>query len=129
MRPRRLASTQNVASTNPAVTLGDIFSKLTPTQRETVEKILVSLLDTNNIEMKTEIQVPLNVTRLELLGHWASLENAPQTSSIITKFCNFYRVNMVSHDRLSRKEIISALSERLKSEDKTLAEKLTEPPT
>ena len=114
---------------NPAVTLGDIFSKLTPQERqETIEKILLELIRPENLGLKADIQMPTNFTRLEIIAFWAKIEGAEQTYNLLQEFCRLFRVNWISHDRGSRKEITGVLAERFK-QDKSLEERLLEPST
>ncbi len=105
---------------NPAkaMNMQEVISKFSQMDEETVEKILVQLLDEKNLEMKTDIPVPLALTRLEVLGDYVDsefkrvgLENSV-TAKLITTFARKFRVNRVSYDRKSREEIIRALSER-----------------
>jgi hypothetical protein len=104
-----------------------IFDDLLQSDEESFEKILISLLEEDNVAMKTEIQKPLNLTRLECLGAWLKAEKMKKSSKLIEAFILSYRINMVSNKRQSRKEIIAALTEGLK-EERTAAEKLTQPP-
>lgn len=114
---------------NPATLLGDIFSKLTPQQQqETVERILVEMIRPEHLPLKSDIQMPTNFTRLEIVGYWAKLEGANKTYELIQEFCRLFRMNWISHDRGSRKEITQVLSERFK-QDKSLEERLLEPAT
>jgi len=94
------------------------------TQDETLEKILLQMLDdTKGLPMKTHIKKPLNLSRLETLAFIFRQEGDAETGDILDYFVQKYRVNMVSFDRKSRTEIIQAI-EGLKHEDRTLADKL-----
>lgn len=95
---------------------------------ETMEKILAALMDKNNIEMKTEIQMPLNLTRLNAIADALIAHQRPKSGKLLKDFIKAYLEYMVSHDREGRKEIIHAISESLKKE-KTIGEKLTSPPS
>jgi len=104
-----------------------MFDDLLRTEEESFEKILISLLEEDNVAMKTEIQKPLNLTRLECLAGWLKAEKMKKSAKLIETFVLSYRINMVSNKRQSRKEIIAALTEGLK-EERSATEKLTQPP-
>jgi len=98
-------------------------SDFSPIEEQSPMQILNSLQDKENVEMQTEIQQPLNLTRLETLAKWCGDEKAPDSKATLLDFVNDFRINMVSYDRKSRKEIITALTESIKEERK-LADKL-----
>jgi hypothetical protein len=98
-------------------------SDFSPIEEQSPMQILNSLQDKENVEMQTEIQQPLNLTRLETLAKWCGDEKAPDSQTTLMTFVNDYRINMVSFDRKSRKEIITALTESIKEERK-LSDKL-----
>jgi hypothetical protein len=104
-----------------------IFDELMQVEEESSLKILVDLLHTDNIEMKTDIQKPLNFTKFEILGDWLKAESMKKSSKSVSTFAFKYRVNMVSHNRKSREETIRALTEILK-EERNLTDKLISPP-
>jgi hypothetical protein len=86
-------------------------------QEETAEKILVKLLDDKGIELKTEIRDPRALAQLSTLARWLELEKMSQSAKIIDDFVDYFLRYMVSKDRQSRKEIVKALSDRLKREN------------
>ena len=96
---------------------------LIQTQDETLEKILLKMIDEKGVPMKTHIKNPLALSKLELLAKVLRLEGAIDVADILDAFIQMYRVNMVSFDRKSRTEIISAI-EGLKRDERTLADKL-----
>lgn len=104
-----------IADTNIETSLGDLFKG----EDESIEKILLSLLDKENILMKSEIHMPLNLTRLKTIGHWLVLEGQEDNAKLLFNFVLDYAEIMVSFDRKSREEIIRAI-EGLK--EKALAE-------
>jgi hypothetical protein len=104
--------------------LDDLFQM----QEESLEKILVNLLDDENVGMKTEIQRPTVTTKLEFLGVWLDVEGATDSSEMVEKFVKLFKVNMVSHKRQSRKEIIQGLSAGFQ-EERSVGDKLTKPVT
>jgi hypothetical protein len=107
--------------------LGEIFGSMIPLEEETPEHILAGLINPENIGMKSRIPNPLVLTQFEILGHYAEIDNLPQTAKVFEKFAEFFRVNGISADGERVKEIVQALSERIKQE-RTATEKLTAPP-
>lgn len=105
----------------------NIFESMIPYEEETVERIITDMIDPENVEMKTRVGVPLNLSRLELFGTWYEMENLPKSAEVIKVFCKLLRVNEVSLDGKSREEIVRILSEAMKQE-RTLRDKLTSPP-
>jgi len=105
-----------------------IFDGLIPMQeKDSLEQILNNLLNPDNIEMKTEIQRPLNLTKLKMLSIWLRNEGMISAANLIDGFIYEFRVNMVSNKRQSRKEIISALTPNLQQE-RTIEDKLINQP-
>src|SRR4030065_1421823 len=99
--------------------LGGVISR----DEDTFQKILVKLIDPLNPETKTEIHDPLALTRLLAIADWGDAEGAKKTAATLRAFAHEYRVNMISYNRQSRKEVVQALTEGLKQE-RTMAEKL-----
>jgi transcription initiation factor IIE alpha subunit len=105
------------------------------TQDDTLEKILLKMIDEKGVSMKTHIKNPLCLTRLETLAEIFKLESTNLSNSedvkeeskeiydILAVFINMYRINMVSYDRKSREEITRAI-EGLERKDRSLADKL-----
>jgi hypothetical protein len=93
---------------------------------ESFEKILVSLNDKEKVETQTEIQNPLNITRLQIFGVALKSSNKPLCAELIESFCLMYKINMLSHNRKSREEIIAALTVGLK-ENRNMMDKLSNP--
>ena len=104
--------------------LGGVISR----DEDTFQKILVKLIDPLNPETKTEIHDPLALTRLLAIADWCDAEGAKKTAATLRAFAHEYRVNMISYNRQSRKEVVQALTEGLKQE-RTMAEKLTSKPS
>jgi hypothetical protein len=105
----------------------DYDNDFSPIEEQSPMQILNSLQDKENVEMQTEIQQPLNLTRLETLAKWCGDEKAFSCQATLTQFANDFRINMVSFNRQSRKEIITALTQALEDERK-LSEKLMSAP-
>ena len=105
----------------------DVFKNMIQLEDETVEKIVMSMLDPENVEMKTRVNAPLNLTRLEFMGMLFDIETLPLSKKVIETFCKLLRVNEVSFDGKSREEIVRILSEAMKQE-RSLTDKLASPP-
>lgn len=105
----------------------DVFKGMQQLEEETVEKIVVNMLNPENVEMKTRVGVPLALSRLELMGTWYEIENLPISKKVIDIFCKFLRVNEVSLDGKSREEIVRILSEAIKQE-RSMQDRLASPP-
>ena len=104
-----------------------ILDGLMDVQEESFEKILITLLDEENVAMKTEIERPINLARLKILDICLENEVMFKSAKVISNFIDNYLIYMVSNKRQSRKEIIQALTEGLKQE-RTIGEKLTKTP-
>lgn len=104
-----------------------LLGEFKPMEEESVEKILVSLLNPENAKTKTELHNPLTLTQLITYGKWLRDEKLFKSANTIFKFVEEYRVNMISFKRQSRTEVIQALSEAFKQE-RSLQQKLVSPP-
>jgi hypothetical protein len=104
-----------------------MFDGMIPIEEETPEHILAGLIDPENIGMKSRIPNPLVLTQFEMMGVWAGIDDYPKTKKVFEQFAEFFRTNGISQDGERVKEIVQALSERIKQE-RTATEKLTAPP-
>jgi hypothetical protein len=104
-----------------------MFEGMIPIEEETPEHILAGLIDPENIGMKSRIPNPLVLTQFEMMGVWAGIDDYPKTKKVFEQFAEFFRTNGISQDGERVKEIVQALSERIKQE-RTATEKLTAPP-
>lgn len=114
-----------------ASTLDGLFQ----TQDDSLEKILLKMIDEVGVSMKTHIKNPLCLTKLETLAEIFKLESvnlsngedvreeAKEIHEILVLFIKMYRINMVSYDRKSREEITRAI-EGLERKDRSLADRL-----
>lgn len=105
-----------------------LLSGLIARDEETFEKILVKLLEPTDVETKTEVQEPIPLTQLDILAVWLENEGARKSSTLTKAFAHQFRINMVSHKRQSRTEVVKALTEGIKQE-RTLSEKLMTKPS
>lgn len=112
-----------VPTQSAPLTLGDAFSKIMLGQGQSLENILVDLINEKKVGMISDIQQPRNLTRLEIIGDTFTARNAPKCGKIIESFSNRYKINMVSHKRGSRIEMRDMISAGLQRE-KSLEDKL-----
>ena len=119
---RKLAS-----NPTPIKPSGLLFDGMIPIEEETPEHILAGLINPENIGMKSRIPNPLALTQFEMYGVWAEMDVGPKTKEVFEKFADFFRTNGISQDGERVKEIVQALSERIKQE-RSASEKLTAPP-
>jgi hypothetical protein len=125
MPPRKLKPQVAVSLDDSEMDSDSDFSAIEET---TPDKILNSLLDEDNVAMKTEIAKPLTLTRFEALAKWCKDEKMHKCTKTLLDFVFNFRRNMVSYNRQSRKEIISALTESFK-EERRLTDKLMSAPS
>lgn len=92
---------------------------------DSLEKILKALMESDNIELKTEIPDPLNLAKLLTITEWFEANGYKRSADTLRKFITGYLKYMVSNKREGRKEIIHALAESLAAK-RTVGEKLTE---
>lgn len=104
------------------------FEGLQSVNEDSFQKILISLLDPENIETKTEIELPMPLAQLAILADVLEKEGVPDLPELLRNFIKKYLVYQVSHLRKGRTEIIGALTEGIK-EERRLREKLTSPNT
>jgi hypothetical protein len=116
-----LAVVQN--QPNIPMTLGDAFSKIMLGQGQTLENILVDLINQAKVDMITDIQQPRNLTRIEIIGATYTARGFPKCGKMLESFSHIYKVNMVSHKRGSRTEMRDMISAGLQRE-KSLEDKL-----
>jgi hypothetical protein len=88
-----------------------LLEELMPIEEESVEKILVRMLDGQDVELKTEYHDPLRVSLLETLADWLEAEGLISSAQLVRDFLSHYSIAMVSNDRKSREEIVRAVSE------------------
>jgi len=108
--------------------LGFGLNSLIASNEESFEKILLRMLDSKDIEPKTQIDNVRALTKLAFLSDWLKSKGYLKSAQSITDWIKKYLIYQVSRDRQSRKEVERILTEGLKRE-KSLAEKLTEKPT
>ena len=86
----------------------------------TLQQILNNLLDAkHNLELKTQIIKPKQLSILAIIGEYLNDKGLTQSSKLVKGFLETYLKYMVSYKRLSRTEIIKAISSWIESEQET----------
>ena len=102
-----------------------VLGELTEITDVNVHEILINLLDgEKNLDLKTHIFKPKQLSALFVLGSYLNENGAKHTSGIIAEFIQIYLRYMVSFERLSRVEIIKAVSALRQKEDNTNSKNL-----
>lgn len=83
-------------------------------------QLVSSLMTLENIELKSEVNNPLNLTRLKLFGRWAASEGISGADKAVDEFIEYYLRYYVSHRRQGRLEVVRAISEWKSKIQKTL---------
>ena len=92
------------------------------------QEILINLLDgEQNLDLKTHIIKPKQVTSLETITEYLKNNKCNNSGKILAFFTKRYKRNMVSFNRLSRIEIIKAVSSLLEADSVSMnfSEKMT----
>ena len=105
----------------------NIFEGLTPVKpgnesqldRE-LAQLVSSLMTLDNLELKSEVINPLNLTRLKTFGQWAEREGIDGAGKLIDDFIDYYLRYMVSNKRQGRSEVVRSISEIKTKMAKTL---------
>jgi len=112
------------------------MSELKEIMREVIPKSNLSLITTlnnlleskDNLELKTHIIRPLELTVLGFIAEVINMYGYNEPSLLIKNFITSFLKNMVSYKRLSRIEIIKAISNlQQTNDDLTNAQKLITP--
>jgi len=102
------------------------LKEIIPTTDISLQKILNNLLDAEkNLELKTHILKPKQLASLFILSDYLNMIKLPKSSLLIQDFINLFLKYMVSFKRLSRTEIIKAISAIREMESLSTKEKLT----
>lgn len=89
----------------------DIASLFQRGNRDDYSQIIKSLLNPENVELKTELPNPQAVTALTIIGKWCENEGCTRTADLIEGYLTRYRIDMVSNRRKSREEVVNAISD------------------
>jgi hypothetical protein len=104
-----------------------VFEELIESKEIRLEDILSNLINRQDIELKTEIIKPITITILDTMSHTLKNIKFEKSHNVLDTFLLWYRINMVSHKRLSRKEVIKGiigLKEEQMEKEKSIIEKL-----
>jgi hypothetical protein len=124
----KLGVKPTVRAQNPEVKIPENMLKgLVASDDESYEKIVLAMIDEDNVDMKTEIHATVEMTQFDILAMWYDFEGVPECGNLIREFGKRYRINQVSHNRESRKEIRDILTEGLKAE-RSMAQKMAGKP-
>lgn len=92
------------------------LNELSEAKSLSIQEILNNLLDgEQNLDLKTHIFKPKDLSALYVLGSYLNRNKATHSSEIISEFITIYLRYMVSYKRLSRTEIIKAISSVLEA--------------
>lgn len=103
-----------------------IFSDMVEANDISLQQILNNLLDgSKDLDLKSHIFKPKQLASLNVLSDLLKRLEFKKSSKVIMDFIGIYLRYMVSFDRLSRKEIVKALSNLVEKENENLR-KLTD---
>ena len=106
--------------------LREFMNEIIPTKDISLQKILNNLIDgEKNLDLKTHILKPKQLSGLVVLQSYLKSIDLPNSSKLIKNFMTTFKRLMVSYKRLSRTEIIKAISSILEKERLTNTERLT----
>ena len=78
------------------------------------------LFSDENIPLKTEIPNPQALTGLQCVSRLLKTNGHEELGVMISDYIDDYRINMVSYNRKSRSEVVTALSEVVKARSRRL---------
>lgn len=91
--------------------MSNIFPELMKFNETSYQEILANLLDgKENLELKTHIVRPKKLSTLVAIGFYLKDKGLDNSGSFLVKWIKKYLTFMVSYKRLSRTEVIKALS-------------------
>ncbi|GAH55996.1 unnamed protein product [marine sediment metagenome] len=106
--------------------LKDVMKEIIPTDDISLQQILNNLLDgTKNLDLKTHIFKPKQLASLVILSTHLKNIGLKNSAKIIDSFIVKYERYMVSFKRMSRKEIVKALSTLNEKEGLSTGQMLT----
>lgn len=98
--------------------LREMFKEIIPKTDLSLITTLNNLLDSeNNLHLKTHIHKPTHITILTLIADYIELSGYSEPSVLLLDFIENFLGNMVSYKRLSRTEIIKAISNLQQTKD------------
>ena len=101
------------------------LKELSEVKDVSIHEILSNLLDgEQNLDLKTHIFKPKQLSALFVLGSYLNENGAKHSSGVIAEFLQVYLRYMVSYNRLSRTEIIKAVSSIIQKQTETTPMKM-----
>ena len=109
--------------------LREIMDKeMIQTKDISLQKILNNLLDgSKDLDLKTHIFKPKKLSSLISFANYLNSLGLDEVSVLIIDFVKDFLRKMVSYDRLSRKEIVKAISSFYERESLSNSQKITTP--
>jgi len=106
--------------------LREYMNEVIPTKDISLQKILNNLIEGDkNLDLKTHIFKPKQLASLIVIQEYFKTIGLNTSSDILLSFMKHFKRLMVSYKRLSRIEIIKAISSILEKERLTNTEKMT----
>jgi len=97
--------------------VGSPFKDLEDINEVSIQEILINMLDgEKNLDLKTHIHKPKQLSALVILSKYLKDNNCVKSSKLLDAFLLKFLRYMVSFDRLSRIEVIEAISSALERE-------------
>ena len=109
--------------------LRELMNKeMIPTKDISLQKILNNLLDgSKDLDLKTHIHKPKKLSALITFANYLKSLGLSEVSVLIIDFVKDFLRKMVSYNRLSRMEIVKAISSFYERESLSNSQKLTTP--
>jgi hypothetical protein len=95
------------------------IDELVPVEEESVERILAKLMEPGGIALKTDYPKPVVVVKLSIFGDWLKQEGMDDSAALVHNFVKYYSEDMVSNKRKGRAEIVKALSDRMREDERS----------
>ena len=94
--------------------MSELLNEIMKFNETSLQEILNSLINyDDNLDLKTHILQPKNLASFYILGVYLEMKGYEQSAEVIKIFLDKFSRNMVSYKRLSRTEIIKAISSNL----------------
>ena len=102
-----------------AIPVRNIMDILKPGEDVNLQQVLLTLLDgKNDIDIKSEIHAPRNITILTVIRDYFEEKGMKKCANTLSVFIKYYCRYMISHDRQSRKEIVEAFKSLREQQDR-----------
>lgn len=101
-----------------------LLDDIEATEPVQVEKILEQLLDSKDIELKSEIHNPISLAKLKVLAAVLGMLKMKRSAKTVDAFIEWYLKYMVSYKRQSRKEAVNAIARMLEERETTITHRM-----